>query len=577
MKKLSNKVGFALTVALLIILICNLTLSYMNSKQSIETAIKSVNETSVKNALNYLDIELYKEFLENPTKDARYWNLREDMNDVREKIGALYIYTLEIKDDKPLILIDALPKSEDNAADIFEEAAGERAPMIAASKGQTASNEEITEDPKFGNYLSSYVPIKDDDGKVIGVLGIDMSAAAISSVSTQVMKQELPATMLINIMLIVLIIIILTVYIRRSLKPLTIISSAAQKLAEGNLKAARNIAQLIRVKGNDEIEVVTTMFKEMIQKNVDMVKELKDAMALLNSMSTDVNQKMVVMNEFNDKMLTGVKEIVTATNVQHELSEKSFSTIDSTTAGMQKIADSSTIASEQSIEVTHQVQDGTNHMEQLVSQIHSIQQSVNDSAQMIQTIGFQTNEITDMVALISEISEQTNLLALNAAIESARAGEHGKGFAVVSEQVRRLAEESNQSAQLINDKLDVFKQMIQQAVDHMKASTTEVQRGTEAATIVGDKFTRIQQSVVVTTANMRNISATTGELSTSSKELSAVFEEFMRIAKSTVDVSDHAELYLDGQDAIVEQLTEMTSSLSQVSDRLEATINRFVL
>lgn len=575
MGKLSNKVALALIIGLITILMGNLVMTYVSSKQSVEMGIRNFSEHLAKNAADQIDADLYASFLKNPTASEDYWKLRKDLNESRKRIGAQYVYTMIVKDNQEYILIDGQPKNAEDASAIMEKATGDPEEVAPIAKGLTSSS-EIIEDKEYGNYLSGFAPIKQGD-KVIGIVGIDISADNVGAITTEVLKSELPLIIVINVALIVLITIILTVYIRRKLKPLETISVAARKMSEGNLKAARNIANSVKVTSNDEIQVVASTFTDMTKHNIEMIQEMNDFTKILNDMSLEIDHKMFVMNDFNEKMLDGVKEIMNATNVQHTLSKESFASIDNATAGMERIANTSNVASEHSMAVTAQVQDGTKHMQTLVDQIGKIASSVDASAEMIRDVGMQTTEITQTVSLISEIADQTNLLALNAAIEAARAGEHGKGFAVVSEQVRRLAEESNHSAAIISERLEQFKKTIDKVVAHMNASTGEVHQGTKVAANVGDKFNHIRSSVEKTTDNMRSIYETTSELSANAKEMSVAFEKFVKLTESTVAISDHAELYLDGQESVVEQMSKMSHALNELSNKLSASINRFVI
>lgn len=575
MNKLSNKVAVALAVGLLVVLVGNLIMTYISSKQSVEMGIRHFSEDLALNVAKQIDADAYAAFLENPNESDVYWQLREDLNESRERIGAQYVYTMIVKDNKEYILIDGQPKKSEDASAIMEETTGDPEEVAPIMKGLTASS-PIIEDKEYGDYLSGFAPIKQGD-KVIGIIGVDIAAQNVGTITTDVIKSELPFIIVINGTLIIVITVILTVYIRRKLKPLELISLAAHKMSEGNLKAARNIANRVKLKNKDEIQIVATTFTDMIKQNIDMMHELNDFTKILTNMSQEIDYKMVVMNDFNEKMVDGVKEIMNATTKQHMLSKESFASIDSATDGMEQISKTSNVATEHSMAVTDQVHDGTAHMQKLVSQIDLIEQSVDDSAKMIHKVGFETMEITQLVGVISELADQTNLLALNAAIEAARAGEHGKGFAVVSQQVGRLADESNQSAQLIHERLEKFKHTIDQVVAQMNASTDEVQRGTHVAANVGTKFNAIQNSVEKATDNMQSIYLKTSELSANSKEMAQTFEQFVELTESTVAISDHAELYLDGQESVMEQMSEMSHSLNDLAERLAHSINRFII
>ena len=575
MRKLSNKVALALIVGLLVVLIGNLVMTYVTAKQSVEMGIRNFGEGLAKNVAQQIDVDQYAAFLENPTMSKTYWALRQDLNEARQQIGAQYVYTMMVKDQQEYMLIDGQPKQSDEASAIMEKATGDPEEVAPVLQGKTSSS-EIIEDETYGQYLSGFAPIM-KDGEVIGIVGIDISAKNVDAITSDVSKSELPVMLVMNGLLILIITVVLTIYIRRTLKPLEKMSVAARKMAAGELKEAHRIAHTMHVKSGDEVQIVAAAFQEMTTHQMNMIQEMNDSTKLLNKMSTDMDRQMSTMNDLNAKMLAGVKEMMEAANVQHTLSKASFVSIDQATVGMKQIAQTSDVASTYSVDVTHKVQNGTKQMQTLVSQIQMMAQTVEQSAQMMQHVGTQALEMTEMVGLISNIADQTNLLALNAAIEAARAGEHGKGFAVVSDQVRQLAEQSNESATVIHERLHTFTKTIDEVITHMQTSTSAVQAGTHVAINVGNQFEHIQSSVEKTTDDMQSIYTTTNALFKHAQEMSASFEQFLKLTESTVAISDHAAHYLDGQERVVAQMSEMSKALNEVAETLSTSMKRFIV
>ncbi|UQX53687.1 hypothetical protein M5V91_23750 [Cytobacillus pseudoceanisediminis] len=155
--------------------------------------------------------------MKNPEQSEAYWDLREQLNDFREKTGAFYVYTLMADSEKKelFIMVDGLPKNSDMAAEIKTPTTATAYEDISPVLDGKASSSPIVHDPEYGDYLSAFVPIK-ADGKVIGILGVDINAENVNSISDQVLQKELPMNLVINILLILAVVAILSWFVKKT-------------------------------------------------------------------------------------------------------------------------------------------------------------------------------------------------------------------------------------------------------------------------------------------------------------------------------------------------------------------------
>ncbi len=176
-------------------------------------------------------------------------------------------------------------------------------------------------------------------------------------------------------------------------------------------------------------------------------------------------------------------------------------------------------------------QTGTAAVNRTLNSIQAIRETVLNSAERIRLLGEQSTRIGEIVLVISEIAEQTNLLALNAAIEAARAGEQGRGFAVVASEVRRLAEKSNRAAKDISALVTDIARQTGQAVETMQKSTDQVESGVELAVEAGRALNEIETAVGGASSQIRFISRTAAENAARLEDLAKSIEDATTITQ----------------------------------------------
>ncbi|GLX70012.1 methyl-accepting chemotaxis protein [Paenibacillus glycanilyticus] len=241
-------------------------------------------------------------------------------------------------------------------------------------------------------------------------------------------------------------------------------------------------------------------------------------------------------------------------------------------AEMMMIAETASAASNFSEEVAREADNGNDSIQLTIRQMQSLSQSVNETAAMIKLLNERSQEIDDITVIITDIASRTNLLALNAAIEAARAGEHGKGFTVVSTEVRKLSEQTSQSAQRIAGLVQDIQMSNRMSMASMDQVLNEVQGSEQAVGKAGDAFGRILQSVRSVAGQIQQISAASQEMSASTRQFSEalanISDQSAELASSVVMVNGSAQ----EQNELIHRSSELAAMLSKQSDSLNGII-----
>ncbi len=230
----------------------------------------------------------------------------------------------------------------------------------------------------------------------------------------------------------------------------------------------------------------------------------------------------------------------------------------------------------QKIETTNAAADeGAKNVMNAVSQMKLIESSVSESAKVIAELGEESDKIGKIVDAISAIAEQTNLLALNAAIEAARAGEHGRGFAVVADEVRKLAEQSQTSAGEISSLITSIQEKAQNAVHVMQSGVDQTKAGTEAVDGAGDTFRQIAQMVTEVAERSNRMKHIVENLSEGSDVISQAVGRIDGKSRDVARESETVSAASEEQTATMHEIADASRSLAQMAQEMQNSLSQF--
>lgn len=571
---ISTKFTMLLMLIVLLLGISTMVLSYFIVKNS---NLKDMDEALHDKSLilsESIDKEMMKSILQNPSEEnpdaIRSTKEMDAVNDASDSITNLYTITMDgDKFHAPTLSSSVLKTGAVYNQDMIE--AGISADLIAKIKQvyekKTATSTEIYAD-EYGKYKTGLAPILDDDGSVLAVYAVDYD---VSKVTAKAWSETL-IIFYITIVFIVISAIIIYFIVKRKFAPIKILSNLSEKVAKGDL----NI-ELIQPKTNDEMGSLTKNFNLMIESLKSIIQSVTKGSTQIAKTSHILSSSIEGVTNTNNQIVASIQEIASGSESQVEKANQSSRVIEEMSIGIQRIAQSATVISESTHATSLEAEKGNDATARSVVQMKSISKAVNESANIVKVLGERSEKVEEIVGMITGIASQTNLLALNAAIEAARAGEAGSGFAVVAEEVRKLAEQSDGSARQISEIISQIQVEIMESVKMMETAVKEVDSGIQIVNESEQAFGEISDSIRDVADQIQDLTATFEEMAAGTEEVTQSVQHMEKISRNSRDnTKSVAESSLSQLDTI-NDISDEAKILNDLSSELQSAINTFKL
>lgn len=575
--KLGRRLIIMIGVIFAFILVLNIFMMANNSKRSVEATVKERTIEIASNIVNFIDVSKYEELANNPSENDTYWELREQLNMLREYNGVLYAYTYAVPEKGGTLkfLVDGMPKDDtENAAALGEESGSTKYEHIEkVIENGSFATDILSSD--FGEYVTGIVPVKSASGETIAYLGVDIDASYIQELSGNIAKEVVPVMVIMFVIIIVVALIGIYLFIRRALAPLVPLNEAVSKLASGDIQHSKEIIQQLKFKSNTEITEFARNFGDSLGELTSTFGMLKERTTHLEEVVYQMENSAKQVNTANEQMVQNITAISQSGAMQHTSNTEVTTAMGEMAIGIQKLADTMNEIAEISTEMTDLVEDGAHNSSQVVNQIQNVEKSVEQTSHYVRDMGENFQSIKEMVGVITSIADQTNLLALNAAIEAARAGEAGKGFAVVADEVRKLAEMSRHSADEISEHLQNFTQMTDRVLVEMNSTTADVKAGSKSVNEIGQQLNKILTSVNEVNNRIQDDSAVVEQMSAGAEEVLASTEEMSRLVNDTSEQAKFLAQSSDDQTHALDELKQIVDQLDDNTKQVVSEMNKF--
>ncbi|WP_255310594.1 methyl-accepting chemotaxis protein [Aliivibrio sp. 1S128] len=325
--------------------------------------------------------------------------------------------------------------------------------------------------------------------------------------------------------------------VQKALAPLNVLSVAMEDLSNGN----GDLTQRIKVESKDEIGTLATHVNGFVEKLQIIVKDIAASSSKLDSQS---KISISVARQTSDGLAIQLNEISQIATAVHEMS-----------ATAQEVANNAQITADSSVNSTEHCEQGKKVIMRNQESITNLASQVENASGIIQELNKNAQDINTILSTIRDIAEQTNLLALNAAIEAARAGEQGRGFAVVADEVRVLSQRTHSSTDEIRHMIETLQRNTANAVQSMDESKTFAQSSVDDANNATQALEEISISII-------QISDMATQISNAAAEQRTVTDEVSMNIQSANDVSDQMSHQADNSQKLSEELRSISKQLN---------------
>ncbi|KON89329.1 chemotaxis protein [Sporosarcina globispora] len=490
----------------------------------------------------------------NPKHLKSFDGLTEEFNKLKEEIAP------ELSDSKSKELFRQIDENDQKITSLFHDVIEPKVKLQHEREyrlGKLQADNVISETVEKLNTLSSMM--KEDQQKAVStaksgliltliVLGVSIIISAFLGVAS-------------------------ILFIGRIIsKKLTGIVHFSNEIAGGNLSA-----DSVEYDGDDEIAQLSRAMNSMKEKLQTMIQEINLVSGYVTERSGELNIAANEVKAASQQVASTMQELSGGAEDQAGSATQLSLMMDEYLKKVKEASYSGNEIKNASTVVLSLTENGNKLMKESQEQMGLINQIMKSSVDKVTGLDEQTKQISRLVKVIKEIADQTNLLALNAAIEAARAGEHGRGFAVVADEVRKLAEQVSFSVSDITKIVGGIQAESNSVAMSLQTGYVQVEKGTEQIQLTGQTFQKIYKAVNAMSANVNDISRSLEQVSINSSQMNQSIGSIAAVSEESAAGIEQTSASMAQTNQSMEEISDNAQSLSELAEQLNGMIAKFKL